>query len=40
VADLLVETKLLRPRPRHEVVMRPRLGDLLERASDSPVTLV
>ena len=40
MADLLVETKLLRPRPRREVVLRPRLADLLQRASDSPVTVV
>ena len=40
MADPLVETKLLRPRPRREVVQRPRLADLLRRASDSPVTLV
>jgi LuxR family transcriptional regulator, maltose regulon positive regulatory protein len=40
MADLLLETKLLRPRPRREVVLRSRLDALLERASDSPVTLV
>ncbi len=40
MADLLVETKLLRPRPRRQVVVRPRLAELLQRASDSPVTLV
>jgi LuxR family maltose regulon positive regulatory protein len=40
MADQLVETKLLRPIPRREVVPRPRLAGLLQRASGSPVTLV
>ncbi len=38
--DPLVETKLLVPRPRREVVARPRLADLLERGADAPITLV
>ena len=40
MADPLVETKLLRPRPRHEVVLRPRLADLLHRGAQGPVTLI
>ncbi|GAA1953768.1 LuxR C-terminal-related transcriptional regulator [Nocardioides panacihumi] len=40
MADPLVETKLLQPSPRREVVARPRLIGLLGRASGSPVTLV
>ena len=40
MADPLVETKLLLPRPRREVVLRPRLADLLLRGSHGPVTLV
>jgi len=40
MADPLVETKLLQPSPRRDVVARPRLADMLERASGSPVTLV
>ncbi|GAB3764971.1 LuxR family maltose regulon positive regulatory protein [Nocardioides ginsengisegetis] len=40
MADPLVETKLLAPRPRRALVPRPRLDDLLRRASDSPVTVV
>lgn len=40
MVDPLVETKLLRPTPRRDVVARPRLADLLQRASSSPVTLV
>jgi LuxR family maltose regulon positive regulatory protein len=40
MADPLVETKLLRPWPRRDVVARPRLADLLGRAAQSPVTLV
>ncbi len=40
MADPLVETKLLLPRPRREIVLRPRLADLLQRASHAPVTLV
>ena len=38
--DPLVETKLLLPRPRREVVPRPRLADLLQQGSDAPITLV
>ncbi len=38
--DPLVETKLLLPRPRREVVSRPRLADLLQRGAHAPVTLV
>ncbi|MEO5851171.1 MAG: LuxR C-terminal-related transcriptional regulator [Nocardioides sp.] len=40
MADPLVETKLLLPRPRREIVLRPRLSDLLRRASEASVTLV
>ena len=40
MADPLVETKLLLPRSRREVVPRPRLAALLARASEAPVTLV
>ena len=40
MADPLVETKLLLPRSRREVVPRPRLAVLLARASEAPVTLV
>ena len=40
MTDPLVETKLLRPRLRREVVLRPRLSDLLLRGSHRPVTLV
>ncbi len=40
MVDLLVETKLLLPTPRREVVLRPRLADLLLRGSGVPVTLV
>ncbi|MCW2766289.1 MAG: ATP-dependent transcriptional regulator, MalT-like, LuxR family [Nocardioides sp.] len=40
MADPLVETKLLLPRPRREVVLRPRLADLLRRGSHGPVTLI
>ncbi|CUR58537.1 ATP-dependent transcriptional regulator, MalT-like, LuxR family [metagenome] len=40
MADPLLETKLLLPRPRRETVPRPRLADLLRRASAIPVTLV
>ncbi len=40
MVDPLVETKLLLPRLRREVVARPRLADLLRRAADAPVTLV
>jgi LuxR family transcriptional regulator, maltose regulon positive regulatory protein len=40
MVDPLVETKLLLPRPRREVVPRPRLAGLLLRGSDGPVTLV
>lgn len=38
--DPLVETKLLLPGPRREVVLRPRLSELLQRAAHAPVTLV
>ncbi|MFC7493631.1 MULTISPECIES: LuxR C-terminal-related transcriptional regulator [unclassified Nocardioides] len=40
MTDALVETKLLQPRPRREVVPRPRLAGLMNRASQAPVTLV
>ncbi len=40
MADPLVETKLLLPRQRREVVLRRRLTDLLLRGSQGPVTLV
>jgi LuxR family maltose regulon positive regulatory protein len=40
MADPLVETKLLRPSPRRDAVARPRLAVLLQRASETPVTLV
>ena len=41
MADLLVETKLLVPRPRRELVARPRLVDVVRRAaSDAALTLV
>ena len=40
MAHPLVETKLLLPRPRREVVPRPRLAHLLLRGSRGPVTLV
>lgn len=40
MADPLVETKLLLPRPGRPVVLRPRLADLLLRGSRGPVTLV
>src|SRR3954469_3073778 len=40
MADPLVETKLLQPTPRRDVVARPRLAGMLERASGAPVTLV
>ncbi len=40
MADPLIETKLLLPRPRREVVLRPRLCDVLLRGSHGPVTLV
>ena len=35
MADPLVETKLLVPRPRRETVARPRLAALLDRASEA-----
>jgi LuxR family maltose regulon positive regulatory protein len=38
--DLLVETKLLPPRSRPATVARPRLGELLLRGSDTPLTLI
>lgn len=40
MADPLIETKLLLPKPRPDVVVRPRLSDLLLRGSHGPVTLV
>ncbi|HEU5037508.1 MAG TPA: LuxR C-terminal-related transcriptional regulator [Nocardioides sp.] len=40
MADALLETKLLLPRPRRDAVRRPRLAGLLEQAGDAPVTLV
>ena len=36
----VMETKLLLPRPRRDVVLRPRLADLLLRGAQGPVTLV
>ena len=36
----VVETKLLLPRPRRDVVLRPRLAELLLRGSQGPLTLV
>ena len=36
----VVETKLLLPRPRRDVVLRPRLADLLLRGAQVPLTLV
>ncbi len=40
MADPLVETKLLQPSPRRDVVARPRLAGMLERVAGPPVTLV
>ncbi len=40
MADPLVETKLLLPEPRRELVLRPRLLDLLRRGSRCKVTLI
>ena len=40
MADPLLETKLLLPKPRREVVPRPRLSELLLRGSRGQVTLV
>ncbi|HEU4514346.1 MAG TPA: helix-turn-helix transcriptional regulator, partial [Nocardioidaceae bacterium] len=40
MADLLVETKLLVPRPRRQVVPRPRLVDAVRRTSRASLTLV
>lgn len=40
MVEALVETKLLPPRSRGDAVPRPRLAALLERALDTPVTLV
>ena len=40
MADALVETKLLLPRPRRDTVPRPRLAERLARALDAPVMLV
>jgi LuxR family maltose regulon positive regulatory protein len=40
MADLLLETKLLVPMPRRELVTRPRLVDMIDRASHASLTLV
>jgi len=40
MADALIETKLLLPRPRRGTVSRPRLAGPLARAAEAPVTLV
>ncbi|WP_190038663.1 LuxR C-terminal-related transcriptional regulator [Streptomyces fructofermentans] len=40
MASPLIETKLYRPRLRHGVVARPRLGELLSRGSKARMTLV
>ncbi|MGZ5404990.1 MAG: helix-turn-helix transcriptional regulator, partial [Nocardioides sp.] len=40
MADLLLETKLLVPRARRELVARPRLTQVVERASRASLTLV
>lgn len=40
MADLLLETKLLVPMPRRELVARPRLIDLIHRASHASLTLI
>ncbi|MCK0112580.1 LuxR C-terminal-related transcriptional regulator [Ornithinimicrobium sp. F0845] len=40
MVDALLETKLLRPRPRRGTVPRRRLASLLARADEAPVTLV
>src|SRR5215208_3321103 len=40
MAEPLVETKLLRPRPRPTAVARPRLDRLLRRGSEVTLTLV
>ncbi len=40
MADPLVETKLVLPQPRGELVLRPRLADLLHRGSQCPLTLI
>ncbi|HEY1134006.1 MAG TPA: helix-turn-helix transcriptional regulator, partial [Nocardioides sp.] len=40
MVDALVETKLLRPRPRRDTVSRPRLDASISRAVDVPVTVV
>lgn len=40
MVDALVETKLLQPRLRRDVVPRPRLDALLSRALDAPLTVV
>ncbi|WP_395691335.1 LuxR C-terminal-related transcriptional regulator [Nocardioides sp.] len=40
MADPVVETKLVPPRPRRDAVARPRLAASLARAEDSAVTLV
>jgi LuxR family transcriptional regulator, maltose regulon positive regulatory protein len=38
--DPVVETKLLLPRSRRQLVLRPRLAELLHRGASAPVTLV
>ena len=40
MADLFVETKLLLPRPRPQILSRPRLGDLMLNGSRCRLTLV
>ena len=40
MTDPLVETKLLLPRPRRDLVPRPRLADRLRHGAAAPVTLV
>ncbi len=40
MVEPVVETKLLLPRPRRDVVLRPRLADLLLRGAHIPLTLV
>ena len=40
MTELLVETKLLVPRPRRELVARPRLVEMVDRASKASLTVV
>jgi LuxR family maltose regulon positive regulatory protein len=40
MTELLVETKLLVPRPRRELVARPRLLEMVDRACEAPLTVV